>query len=440
MCEVRVVDCLLYMEGSWLILSQVHRIGEWFMPTEKRYVLDTNVILSDNIYEIVNRYNVAIPSMVIRELENFETNPDKYGQLAWNAREKRRRLKEMDKIYFDIKDYEWKQDDGLSKTYADNNILQYCLDTGSGLISYDGLLAEKAVEYGVEVIDIGSIFFNEEDYTGYVEVYMLPEEHQEFYTNDLATNKYDLHINQYLIILDDISGEVVDALKWDGTYHEKVKSRTIKSLKMGKLAPKDLYQACAIDSMSNNQMTLINGKAGSGKTLLALSYLMQQIEKGKLSKLVVFANSLPTKGAAQLGMYKGSLQDKILQVSVGHILASKFGDYNEVQAMMTTGELLVLPMSDVRGFDATGMNAGILITEGQNMDISLMRLAAERVAKDSVFIVEGDFSQQLDDKSFEGSNNGMRRLSEVFRGQEYFGQVETKNVYRSRIADKAQEM
>lgn len=411
------------------------------MTNEKRYVLDTNVILSDNIYEIVEKYNVAIPSMVIRELENFESNPNKYGQLAWEAREKRRRLKKIDKIYFDIKDYEWRQDDGLSKTYADNNILQYCLDTDSGIITFDGLLAEKAIEYGVEVINVEEkIDEDVYDYKGYKEVYMLPDEHQNFYTNGLAENKYDLHVNEYLIIIDDISGEPVDALKWDGKYHQKVKNRSIRSLKMGKLSAKDLYQTCVIDSMSNNQMTLINGRAGSGKTLLALSYLMQQIEKGKLSKLVVFANSLPTKGAAQLGLYKGSLQDKILQVSVGHILASKFGDYNEVQAMMTTGELLVLPMSDVRGFDPTGMNAGILITEGQNMDISLMRLAAERVGEDSLFVIEGDFSQQLDDKSFEGSNNGMRRLSEVFRGEDYFGQVETKNVYRSKIADRAQNM
>lgn len=406
----------------------------------KRYVLDTNVILSKNIYDIVEKYNIAIPSMVIRELENFETNPNKYGQLAYEAREKRRRLKKMDKVYFDLKDYEWRQDDGLSKTYADNNILQYCLDTDSGLITFDGLLAEKAKQYNVEVLNVEEEVESDEDYKGYKEVFMLPDEHQDFYTNKLDRNVYDLLVNQYLIILDDITGDVIDALKWNGKHHTKVKSKTISSLKMGKLKPKDLYQACVIDSMESNQMTLINGKAGSGKTLIALSYLMQQIEKGKLNKLIVFANSLPTRGAAQLGLYKGSLQEKILQVSVGHILASKFGDYNEVQAMMTTGELLVLPMSDIRGFDPTGMNAGILVTEGQNMDISLMKLASERISDDSIFIVEGDFSQQVDDALFEGKNNGMRRLSEVFKGEEYFGQVETKFVYRSKIADKAQEM
>lgn len=411
------------------------------MTTEKRYALDTNVILSKNIYEIVEKYNVAIPSMVIRELEHFERNPDKYSQLSWNAREKRRRLKKMDKVYFDLKDYEWRQDDGLSKTYADNNILQYCLDTGSGLISYDGLLMEKAIEYGVEVINVEDESDVEEDYKGYKEVYMLPVEHQDFYTNRLDLNEFGLNVNEYLIILDDITGEELDALKWDGKHYITVKSKTINSFKMGKLTAKDLYQSCAIDSLNNQQFTLLNGAAGTAKTLLALTYAMSQIEKGtKYNKIIVFANSMPTKGAAQLGLYKGSLKEKLMQVSIGHILASKFGDYNEVEAMMTTGDLLILPMSDIRGFDSTGMKAVIIASEAQNMDIPLMKLAAERVGEDSKFIVEGDFSQQLDHHSFEGKNNGMRRLSEVFRGEEYFGQIELKNVYRSKIADKAQEM
>src|SRR5690606_31036722 len=185
---------------------------------------------------------------------------------------------------------------------------------------------------------------------------------------------------------------------------------------------------------------LLHGKAGSAKTLLALSSAMSLIEKGEYSKLIVFANSLPTKNAARLGLYKGSLREKLMQVSIGHILASKFGDYSEVEAMMTTGELLILPMSDIRGFDTTGMNACVIISEAQNMDKNLMRLAVERVGSDSKLIVEGDFQQQLDHHAFEGLNNGMRRLSEVFRGEKYYGEVMLKGIYRSDIAKKAQEM
>lgn len=408
---------------------------------EKRYVLDTNIILKINVEEIAERFPLAIPSMVIRELEKMELNPDKYGQTSWEAREKRRRLRKLNKIYFDNKDYMWDINNDLSDSYIDNQILKYCIVTGSPIITFDGLLAEKAIEYGVEFIDIATLQTeSEEDYKGYKEVHMLQDEYKDFYTNKLDVNEYKLNVNEYLIILDDITGEEVDALKWDGKCHITVKAKSINSLRMGKFAAKDLYQSCAIDSLNTNQFTLLNGKAGTAKTLASLTYAMQQIEKGKYSKLIIFANSMPTKGAAQLGLYKGSLKEKLMQVSIGHILASKFGDYNEVEALMTTGDLVVLPLSDIRGFDTTGMNAIVIAVEAQNMDIPLMKLAAERISEDSKFIVEGDFQQQLDHHSFEGKNNGMRRLSEIFRGEDYFGQVELKNVYRSKIAAKAQEM
>lgn len=408
---------------------------------EKRYVLDTNIILKVNVEAIADRFPLAIPSMIIRELEKMENNPDKYGQTSWEAREKRRRLRKLDKIYFDNKDYMWDLNNDFSNSYIDNQILKYCIVTGSPIITFDGLLAEKAIEYGVEFIDIATMDVeNEEHYTGYKEVHMLPKEYTDFYTNDLGNNKFDLNVNEYLVILDDVTGEEIDALKWDGQFHITVKSKSINSFKMGKFTARDLYQSCAIDSLNSNQFTLLHGKAGTAKTLLALTYAMQQIEKGKYSKLIVFANSLPTKGAAVLGLYKGSLKEKLMQVSIGHILASKFGDYNEVEAMMTTGDLIVLPLSDLRGYDTTGMNAIVIAVEGQNMDIPLMKLAASRISEDSKFIVEGDFDQQLDHHSFEGKNNGMRRLSEVFRGLDYFGQVELKHVYRSKIAAKVDEM
>lgn len=413
------------------------------MTNEKRYALDTNVILSKNIYEIVDKYNVAIPSMVIRELENFERNPDKYSQLSWKAREKRRRLKKMDKVYFDIKDYEWRQDDGLSKTYADNNILQYCLDTGSGLITFDGLLMEKAIEYGVEVIDVeADIEVKDDNYKGFKEAYMLPAEHQDFYTNKLAENVYDLNVNEYLIIRDDITGNEIDALKWNGEYHVAIKSKTLKSQKLGVFKPYDLYQTCAVDTVMNNQFSMLRGRAGVAKTAIALSYAMQELgsTSGKYSKIIIFSNAIPTQNAFYHGLVKGDLNSKLLSSSIGNILASKMGDKNEVEAMLITEQLTILPASDIRGFDSSGMNALIIITECQNWSRELLKLAIQRTGKDCKLILEGDNTTQLDDKMFEGSNNGMTAASEVFRGQPYYGEIELQKIYRSEIAERAELM
>ena len=115
-------------------------------------------------------------------------------------------------------------------------------------------------------------------------------------------------------------------------------------------------------------------------------------------------------------------------------------DSLNVQTLIGTGKLLLLPMSDVRGFDTSGMNAGIYITEAQNMSIDLMKLALQRIGDDCIAIIDGDVDTQVDDKLYEGSNNGMRRLSEVFRGQDLYGEVELTECYRSRIAKIAEEL
>jgi predicted ribonuclease YlaK len=122
------------------------------------------------------------------------------------------------------------------------------------------------------------------------------------------------------------------------------------------------------------------------------------------------------------------------------MLASKLGDKIMVEKMINDGQLILLPMSDVRGYDTSGMNAGVYISEAQNMDITLMKLALQRIGEDSVCIIDGDPMTQVDDVSFAGLNNGMRRVSKIFRGTEVYGEIELKNIHRSKIANIAQKL
>ena len=66
---------------------------------------------------------------------------------------------------------------------------------------------------------------------------------------------------------------------------------------------------------------------------------------------------------------------KLLDSQIGNFLSSKLGSKLEVEKLIESDKLILLPMSDVRGYDTTGMQAGIYITEAQNLDISLMKLA-----------------------------------------------------------------
>ena len=108
--------------------------------------------------------------------------------------------------------------------------------------------------------------------------------------------------------------------------------------------------------------------------------------------------------------------------------------------MIYNGKLVLLPVADMRGYDTSGMNAGIYITEAQNTTVDMMKLMLQRLGEDSVLIVDGDDFAQVDLNEYTGNNNGLRRLSEVFRGYDIYGEVKLRTIYRSKIAEIADKM
>jgi predicted ribonuclease YlaK len=196
----------------------------------------------------------------------------------------------------------------------------------------------------------------------------------------------------------------------------------------------------AADSFSRNNITMIKGPAGTGKSYLSLAYLLNQLEYHKIDKIIIFCNTVATKNSARLGFYPGTRDEKLLDSQIGNLLSSKMGDKSEVERLIAEGKLVLLPLSDIRGFDTTGMNAGIYISEAQNLDVSLMKLALQRIGEDSVCIIDGDEKTQVDDISFAGNNNGMKRASKIFRDTDIYGEVELKKIHRSKIAQIAEKM
>ena len=188
----------------------------------------------------------------------------------------------------------------------------------------------------------------------------------------------------------------------------------------------------------NNKITMIKGPAGAGKSLLSVGYLFYLLEKGKIDKIIIFCNTIATKNSARLGFYPGTRDEKLLDSQIGNFLSSKLGSQLAVEQLIQSEKLLLLPMSDIRGYDTSGMNAGIYITEAQNLDIQLLKLALQRAGEDSIFILDGDIDSQVDLIDYEGVNNGMRRASKVFRGSDIYGEVTLKTIHRSKIAELAQ--
>ena len=95
------------------------------------------------------------------------------------------------------------------------------------------------------------------------------------------------------------------------------------------------------DSLINNNITMIKGPAGSGKSTLALGYLFHLLDKGKISKIIVFCNTVATKNAAKLGFYPGSREEKLLDSQIGNFLSSKLGGKMEVERLIDDEKLFL---------------------------------------------------------------------------------------------------
>lgn len=226
----------------------------------------------------------------------------------------------------------------------------------------------------------------------------------------------------------------------------KYANNNIKSIHSNKLTIKSIEKMPHLEEMTcilvdnEEHLYLTEQYIVTHNTYLAFSYLFDLYERGIIDKIIIFCNTIATKGSAKLGYYPGSRDEKLLDSQIGNLLSSKLGDRSYVEKLLEEGDIVLLPMSDIRGFDTTGMHAGIYITEAQNLDIELMRLALQRIGEDSICILDGDSNAQVDSALYAGANNGMRRVSEVFKGQPFYSEITLNKIHRSKIAELAQNM
>lgn len=140
-----------------------------------------------------------------------------------------------------------------------------------------------------------------------------------------------------------------------------------------------------------------------------------------------------------VNVYPGTAREKILSTQIGNILVSKIGDISEVNRLIDDGVIQLIPVVDARGYEVPP-NSGVYVAEAQNLTSDLLRLVLQRCGEDNVkVIIDGDREEQLDMEVYE-QDNGMQKMSQVFRGSSLFGQVDMKNIYRSEIAKLAQQM
>lgn len=408
-----------------------------------RYFLDTCALMN-HCRELDEP--IAISSITLQELNNIKENKNKTDQVRFKAREAARwiksRIDDVKVVNFDPKHLS--RFNALSLQDTPDNRIILCADEytfyNSACIFWTEdtlclIIAKRIFKIPCKEIESSS----SGKYTGWIDRQLTDQEIAAIYENP-KENSLGLLTNQYAVIKGSAAKE---AVKWDGSSYVRVKIPAIKSKLYGAVKPYqgDVYQQMALDSLSTNQVTMLKGHAGTGKSYLALGYLFYLLEKGKIDKIIVFANPVAVGDACQLGYYPGTKDEKLLDSQVGNMLVAKVGDRVGVERMIDDGQLELLAMADIRGFDTTKYGpVAVYITEAQNFSINLMKLALQRIGEETIVVIDGDYTTQVDRSEYAGSNNGMARMSEVFRGKKPYGEVELKNIYRSQIARIADEM
>lgn len=415
--------------------------------TKNFYDTCSLLLKAGNLFE--QEENIVLSSITLEELENIKTSTNRDPDVKYAARKLLHDLDEHPDAYEIV-------------IYKDEYFQVYIAPKGISMTN-DAKIIACGLEYArlnpqSEIVfmtndlsckHIAKLFFDnvqsvkeeyEDIYEGFKIVTLSDDEMTDLYSTP-EKNHFDLMINEYLIVKNQ-DDEIVDRLCWTGEDYRRLNFNSFKSVWFGDVKPMkgDVYQMLAADSLTNNRITMVKGPAGSGKTYLSLGFLMSKLERHQIDKIIVFCNTVATKNSAKLGYYPGTRDEKLLDSQIGNLLISKFGGRLAVEQMIAEEKLVLLPLSDIRGYDTTGMRAGIYISEAQNLDISLMKLALQRIGEDSICIIDGDEKAQVDDISFAGANNGMRRASKVFRGNDIYGEVTLHQIHRSRIAQLAENM
>lgn len=397
---------------------------------------DTNALI--DLYNKIFNEEFYVSRISLRELENIKNSKNKDEETKYRARKLSKMFQEQSYMYhtvcteFDndphlgnddkiIKAVKFLQDEGIDVVFMTNDACCYNLAKAEGL---------KVRSTGAESDD--------ESYLGFRELNLTEEELSEFYScKDAYMCKIHPEVlqNEYFFIK--TNDEVVDIYRRVGNEAKRVLYPVFSSEFFGDVKSKDIYQRIAMDSMMNNQITIVRGPAGSGKSWLCMSYLFSLLEKGKIDKIIIFCNTVAVKNAAKLGFYPGDKNEKLLDSQVGNFLSSKLGSRIMVEKMIQEEKLVLVPVADARGYDTTGMNAGVYIQEAQNLDRELMKLLLQRLGEDTICLIDGDDTAQVDLDAYAGMNNGIKRAVEVFKGQDFFGTVQLQKVRRSRIAEVA---
>lgn len=438
---------------------------------KKIYVLDTNVILHDyrSIYSF-EEHDVVIPITVLEELDKFKRGD---SLINFQAREFTR---ELDTIAGDdlfSKGVELGDDRGrlfietgkefsdeMKKSFAENipdhrilAITDYLKRTKRGrkvrLVTKDINLRMKAKSLGIVAEDYRRDQIRDIDFTVERNINVVEGVSDELiakvYENPQGVLASEFEFtdefkgNQYYILKGDKSSVIAayDPFTMDIKKVEKLNTYGI--------FPKNAEQAFAFDALLNPEISLValSGKAGTGKTLLALAAALQQ--SGKYDQIFL-ARPIVALSNRDLGFLPGDATDKISPYMqplfdnlgfIKHRFNAHSKENQQIEEMLKEERLVITPLAYIRGRSLS--NAFFIVDEAQNLTPHEVKTIITRAGEGTKMVFTGDL-EQIDSPYLDKKSNGLAHLFDRMHGQDIFAHVHLKKGERSFLAELASDL
>lgn len=207
----------------------------------------------------------------------------------------------------------------------------------------------------------------------------------------------------------------------------------VQDYEISGLESRSAEQAFAIDYLMDESVKIVSlgGRAGTGKTTLALAAAVEQYNRGIYKKIIVF-RSMHAVGGEELGFLPGTEAEKMdpWTKAIYDSLES-FMDKTKIQTLKTKQAIEVLPLTHIRGRNFS--NSFVLIDESQNLERATIMTALTRLGKNSKAVMSWDVSQR--DNFRVGRHDGIYDVVNRLMGEKLFAHTSLQKSERSDIAE-----
>ena len=394
------------------------------------YIIDTNVLLDyPNVLEEFD--DIMILTDVLKELDGLKLNVN--TEVAFKAR---RAAVVLTRHYDEITWNSYYENDKMS---VDDKIIA-AAGSVHVIVTNDVYLKVKA-----KIKDVKTRGYKiEDDYTGIrtVEVELDENGYNDWlnytYENETFPDKFKAYNNEFIFVVD--KNKTEDNLlaifqNKSGVAKSVHRDRIIKNKWIDTICPRNPEQKCLFQALYDDDISILyaGGQWGCGKSFILNNFALQQLEKGKIRKIVYIPNNALTENTMDIGALPGDVLEKV----VGQIgpLIDLVG-IDEINRMLGREELEVVPMSYIRGRSFT--DSIVIVNEAQNLTEDHMKLLIGRCGKGSRIFFDGDFKQS--DNFIFRNKNGLQLLLKLRKSEKFsklFGTVRLNKIERSVTAQAA---